>query len=124
MADEPLSIPRVPDGLWEAAQLGKLIPFIGAGASLLAGCPSWAEFADAALKSPIRDGRFTYSQLDQIRHLHPRVKLSLARNIREAFEPFVQCAPKAVNIKCLNEPFSEEELKRFPPFAPLALFRS
>ncbi len=81
MADELLPIPQVPDGLREAAQLGKLIPFIGAGASLLAGCPSWAEFADAALKSLIRDGRFTYSQLDQIRHLHPRVKLSLARNI-------------------------------------------
>ena len=81
MADELLPIPSVPDGLREAAQLGKLVPFIGAGASLLAGCPSWAEFADAALKSLIRDGRFTYSQLDQIRHLHPRVKLSLARSI-------------------------------------------
>ena len=81
MADELLPIPVVPDGLREAAQLGKLVPFIGAGASLLAGCPSWAEFADAALKSLIRDGRFTYSQLDQIRHLHPRVKLSLARSI-------------------------------------------
>jgi hypothetical protein len=81
MADELLPIPQVPEGLREAAQLGKLIPFIGAGASRLAGCPSWAEFADAALKSLIRDGRFTYSQLDQIRHLHPRVKLSLARSI-------------------------------------------
>src|SRR5437660_2233684 len=81
MTDELLPIPKVPDGLREAAQLGKLIPFIGAGASRLAGCPSWAEFADAALKSLILDGRFTHSQLDQIRHLHPRVKLSLARNI-------------------------------------------
>jgi DNA polymerase-2 len=47
-----------------------------------------------------------------------------AAMLREAFEPFVQCAPKAVEIKCLNEPFSEEELKRFPLFAPLALLRS
>jgi len=59
----------------------ELVPFICAGASRLAGCPSWAEFADAALKSLIQDGHFTYSQLDQIHHLHPRVKLSLARRI-------------------------------------------
>jgi len=39
------------------------------------------ELPDAALKSLIQDGHFTYSQLDQIHHLHPRVKLSLARRI-------------------------------------------
>jgi len=44
--------------------------------------------------------------------------------VREAFEPFVQCAPKAIESKRLDEPFSEDELKRFPLFAPLALLRS
>ena len=44
--------------------------------------------------------------------------------LREAFEPFVQCAPKAIESKRLNEPFSEDELKRFPLFAPLAILRS
>ena len=44
--------------------------------------------------------------------------------LREAFEPFVQCAPKAVGCDRLNEPFSEDELKRFPLFAPLAILRS
>jgi hypothetical protein len=29
-----------------------------------------------------------------------------AAMVREAFEPFVQCAPKAGDIKCPNEPFS------------------
>jgi hypothetical protein len=81
MPDQMLPIPPVPDGLREAAQRGILIPFIGAGVSRLAGCPSWAEFADAALRWLIYDGKFTYSQLDQIRHLHPRVKLSLARTL-------------------------------------------
>ena len=47
-----------------------------------------------------------------------------AAMLREAFEPFVQCAPRALESKCLNEPFSEDELKRFPLFAPLALLRS
>ena len=81
MADQLLPIPQVPKGLREAAQRGVLIPFIGAGASRLAGCPSWVEFADAALKRLIYDGQFTYSQLDQIRLLNPRVKLSLARTL-------------------------------------------
>jgi hypothetical protein len=78
MPDQLLPIPQVPEGLREAALRGILIPFIGAGVSRLAGCPSWAEFADATLKWLIDNGVFTYSQLDQIRHLHPRVKLSLA----------------------------------------------
>jgi hypothetical protein len=79
MADQLLPIPQVPAGLREAAQLGILIPFVGAGASLLAGCPSWGQFADHALQWLIERGKFSYSQLDQIQHLNPRVKLSLAR---------------------------------------------
>ena len=81
MPDQLSPIPQVPDGLREASKRGILIPFIGAGVSRLAGCPSWAEFADAALRWLIQDGKFTYSQLDQIRYLHPRVKLSLARTL-------------------------------------------
>ncbi len=74
-------IPDVPQGVQEAAQLGNLIPFIGAGASRLAGCPSWIGFADAALQFLIRAGTLSYSQFDQIKDLNPRVKLSLARAI-------------------------------------------
>jgi hypothetical protein len=43
MADEIPEIPLVPEGLREAAQRGTLIPFVGAGASKLAGCPNWAD---------------------------------------------------------------------------------
>lgn len=46
-----------------------------------------------------------------------------AAMLREAFEPFVQCTPKAVESKRLNDPFCEEELKRFPLFAALTLSR-
>jgi hypothetical protein len=38
------AIPEVPPALREAAQLTKLIPFVGAGASKLAGCPDWNEW--------------------------------------------------------------------------------
>lgn len=66
-------------GLKEAAQLGLLIPFIGAGASRVAGCPGWPDFADRALRFFVEKGKFTHAQLDQIRTLHPRVKLSFAK---------------------------------------------
>lgn len=52
MSDEILPIPEFPEALREAAQLGKLIPFVGAGASRIAGCPGWNEFADALNAAP------------------------------------------------------------------------
>jgi hypothetical protein len=79
MADELSTTPPIPNGLLEAAKWGALVPFIGAGVSRLAGCPSWMQFADATLTWLIRKGEFTHSQLDQIKDLNPRVKLSLAR---------------------------------------------
>jgi hypothetical protein len=50
MSIELLQIPDVPQGLREAALRGNLIPFIGAGVSILAGCPGWNDFADAVLR--------------------------------------------------------------------------
>ena len=70
-------IPDVPDTLREAAQLSKLVPFVGAGASKLAGCPGWDEFADGALRLFVDHGKFSHAQLDQIKHLRPRIKLSI-----------------------------------------------
>src|SRR5947199_2920512 len=81
MADQLVPIPEVPSGLKEAARRGILIPFIGAGASLVAGCPGWVALADGVLTELIKMGKFSYSQFDQIKHLNPRVKLSLARAI-------------------------------------------
>ena len=78
MQNEIPPIPEVPEALREAAQIGKLIPFIGAGVSKLAGCPNWEEFADATLKFFVDRGEFSHAQLDQVKHLHPRIKLSIA----------------------------------------------
>ena len=39
MTQEIALIPDVPETLRETAQLGKLVPFVGAGTSTLAGCP-------------------------------------------------------------------------------------
>ncbi len=75
-------IPSLPPGLKEAALRGTLIPFIGAGASRLAGCPNWIEFADAALRYFVDQGKFSHGQLAQLSQQHPRVKLSIARGLQ------------------------------------------
>jgi hypothetical protein len=76
-------IPDLPKGLREAALRGTLVPFVGAGASRIAGCPDWAEFADGALSLFIAQGKFSHGQLDQIKHLSPRVKLSIALGLQK-----------------------------------------
>jgi hypothetical protein len=81
MSDGILPIPAIPSGLREAAQRGVLIPFVGAGLSVLAGCPTWGELADGALKACIDANKFSHGQLAQIKHLSPRVKLSIARGL-------------------------------------------
>jgi hypothetical protein len=78
MTDAIPPIPEVPAALREAAQLTKLIPFVGAGASKLAGCPDWNEFADNALKVFVEHGKFSHAQLAQVKTLNPRVKLATA----------------------------------------------
>jgi hypothetical protein len=46
-----------------------------------------------------------------------------AAMLREAFELFVLCLPKAAETVLLNDCLYEEEVKRFPLFAALALLR-
>jgi len=84
--DELLLVPRVPDALLEAARLGTLIPFVGAGVSRLAGCPDWAELADRVLRCLVDQGGFSHAQLAQVDGLPPRVKLSLALGLQEELE--------------------------------------
>lgn len=79
-------VPGIPAGLREAALRGNLVLFIGAGVSVLAGCPGWGDFADAALRSLVEHGKLSFSELDQVRHLSARVKLSLARRLASDFD--------------------------------------
>jgi len=76
------AIPNLPTGLRDAALRGTLIPFVGAGASRIAGCPNWSEFADGALRFFVDQGKFSHGQLAQISYLNPRVKLSIARGLQ------------------------------------------
>jgi hypothetical protein len=83
LTEEIKAIPDLPAGLREAAARGTLIPFVGAGASRIAGCPTWSEFADGALKSFVALGKFSHAQLDQIGHLNPRIKMSIALSLQK-----------------------------------------
>jgi SIR2-like domain len=83
MATDLTPIPTIPTGLREAALIGKLVLFIGAGASRLAGCPGWDEFANGALLQLIDKGKFTHAQFDQLKSRSPRVKLSIATAMAE-----------------------------------------
>lgn len=70
--------PPAPQGLKEASLSGRLVPFIGAGVSRLAGCPNWVEFASRAIDSLVEQKALTPLQRSQLTHLSPRLKLSLA----------------------------------------------
>ena len=74
-------LPEMSAGLREAAQQGRLVPFVGAGASRIAGCPGWGDFADRSLRALISAGKLNFAQFDQIAHLPPRVKLSICRQL-------------------------------------------
>jgi SIR2-like domain len=86
MNNEIPPIPTIPQALRDAAQRGTLVPFVGAGASMLGGCPTWATLADAALAACIKAEKFNHGQHAQIRHLSPRMKLSIARAIEAEHE--------------------------------------
>ena len=81
MFDEIPPIPEIPEELRHAAQEGRLVPFVGAGASRLAKCPGWDEFAKGLLKQLVDHGALNFSQFEQIlnQHFSPRITLSLAR---------------------------------------------
>jgi NAD-dependent SIR2 family protein deacetylase len=83
VADELRLIPDIPSELREAAQIGLLVPFIGAGVSRLGGCPDWRAFADGALQCFVESGKFNHAQLAQLDGLSPRVKLTLALSLEE-----------------------------------------
>jgi hypothetical protein len=59
MTDGLKAIPEIPPVLQDAAHRGVLIPFVGAGVSVLAGCPTWNELADGALRACIEQNCVT-----------------------------------------------------------------
>lgn len=91
-------LPPVPGRILTAAKRGKLVVFIGAGVSCIAGSPDWDGFANGMLKKEAEKGNdhvLSFAELDQIKQLNPKIKLFIARNTgnlspddyREILEP-------------------------------------
>jgi hypothetical protein len=74
-------IPDLPPQLKYAALDGNLVLFVGAGASMLLGMPSWSQLAWGALDYLRELGKIDYSELDQLKVLDPKKQLSIAKQI-------------------------------------------
>lgn len=61
-----------------------LVPFIGAGVSMLAGCPAWDKFGDRALRFFLLKGKLCPAAYDQIKDLSSRIKLALALDLQKS----------------------------------------
>lgn len=72
-----------PDEIVEAGLNGDLIFFIGAGASMLLGLPSWAGLAEKALEDLQQYGCLNFSEIEQLKSLDPKKLLSIAYLIAE-----------------------------------------
>ncbi len=80
-AFNPPLIPDVPEPIIAAASQGKLRLFVGAGASILAGSPSWDGLADGVLRQLCECGELNYAELEQLAKLDAKKKLSIAKDI-------------------------------------------
>ncbi len=96
--------PCIPEEMLLAAKMGVLVPFVGAGVSMLAGCPSWSGFADGALKSFVHTKHLSRAQYDQLMGLPARVKLTLARDMESQHRV-------DINYKKILEPKSPNKIE-------------
>ncbi|MEF1340026.1 hypothetical protein REH81_25215, partial [Vibrio rotiferianus] len=78
MTDQLEALPPVPDEIVNAAQNGNLVLFVGAGASMMVGMPSWGGLAYDALRSLVDNGLIDYAELEQLKKLDPKKQLSIA----------------------------------------------
>jgi len=75
--------PELPRAIKKAAENGKLVLFVGAGASMLLGMPSWKQLADSVLKNLRSKGLINYAELNQLKILDPKKQLSIAYTLAD-----------------------------------------
>jgi len=74
-------IPEIPEGIKDASGKGRLVIFIGAGASRIVGCPSWEDFAHIYLKYIKSKGLINYFDYKQLKSLAARKVISICKKI-------------------------------------------
>ena len=72
-----------PDEIIQAGLNGDLVFFVGAGASMLLGLPSWSGLAGLVLEDLRQNELMNFSELEQIKSLDPKKQLSIAYLIAE-----------------------------------------
>jgi hypothetical protein len=70
-----------PEEIVQAGLNGDLILFVGAGASMLLGLPSWNGLAMKVLEDLCQAGYLNYSELEQLQMLDAKKQLSIAQLI-------------------------------------------
>jgi hypothetical protein len=78
MSDILATHPPVPVEVTEAAKGTRLVLFVGAGASMMLGMPSWGGLATKALNSLVALGSIDFAELEQLKQLDPKKQLSIA----------------------------------------------
>ncbi|HAT1793402.1 TPA: hypothetical protein I8Y89_001420 [Legionella pneumophila] len=72
-----------------AANEGSLIPFVGVGASQIAGCPGWNDFANKALNYFVKEKLINYDHYEQLLPLSPRLKLHIAIQLEDQHKKII-----------------------------------
>ena len=81
---KPPLIPDIPLEVREAASQGKLVIFVGAGVSRLLKGPDWDGLANGALKQLTEHGCIDFAELEQMKSLDPKTRLSIVMDICDA----------------------------------------
>lgn len=95
----PPPIPPIPLEIKRAASEANLVIFVGAGVSRLMGCPSWDQFANAALRQLADLGSITFGDIQQLSHLPAKQRLSIALQVSN-----LESRPFKFNYAALIQP--------------------
>jgi len=78
-------IPPIPDEIIQAGLDCDLVLFVGAGASMLMGLPSWSGFSWNVMKQLQSKGLLNHSEIDQLASLNdPKKQLSISLQLAES----------------------------------------